>query len=107
MRRTAAVTDGIVTVSAVEATAPSGVTVAGEKLHEAPSGSPEQLNETAEAKPFSGITETVVVPLYPSIMSSEAGYIATAKLRAGKSIVYAAAPSALIEGVASFVLEGL
>jgi hypothetical protein len=41
-------------VSVVEATAPDGVTVAGAKLHEVPAGNPEQLNETAEAKPFCG-----------------------------------------------------
>jgi hypothetical protein len=36
------------TVKVVETTAPVGVTVAGEKLHDAPAGKPEQPNETTE-----------------------------------------------------------
>jgi hypothetical protein len=53
---------GVVIVSVVEATVPE-VTVAGEKLYEAPAGIPEQLKETAELKPFRGVTEMVAVAL--------------------------------------------
>lgn len=54
------------TISVVEVV-PGGVTVAGEKLHVAPVGSPEQPNETAELNPFSGVTESLVVPTCPAI----------------------------------------
>jgi hypothetical protein len=50
-------------VSVVEADAPEGVTVAGEKLHDAPVGSPEQVKETPELNPFAAVTEIAVVPL--------------------------------------------
>lgn len=40
----------VATVSVVDAAAvPAGVTVAGEKLHDAPDGRPEQANDTAES----------------------------------------------------------
>jgi hypothetical protein len=51
----------------VAAVVPEGVTVAGEKLHEALAGSPEQLNVTAALKPLEAVTETVVVPLFPAV----------------------------------------
>ena len=50
--RRAAVVVEVAIVSVVGADAPEGLTVAGEKLHEAPEGRPEQLKETAELKPF-------------------------------------------------------
>jgi hypothetical protein len=42
-----------------------GVTVDGEKLHDTPTGRPEQLNETAEANPPTGVTVTVAPVLWP------------------------------------------
>jgi len=75
------------TVSVVVAAAPDGVTVVGEKLHEAPDGKPEQLNETAEANPFCGVTVTVVFPGCPDEMVSDAGATATAKSAGGRLMV--------------------
>ena len=79
LRWSAAVVAAVVTVSVVEATPPDGVTIGGAKLHEAPAGNPEQAKETAELKPFSGVTETVVVPLCPPVTESNAGVAATVK----------------------------
>lgn len=80
LRRTAAIDADVVTVSVVvDAVVPEGVTVDGEKLHEAPLGSPEQVNITAEAKPFCGVTDTVVVPLFPAVMVRDDGEAVTAK----------------------------
>jgi hypothetical protein len=62
-----------VIVSVAEVTAPVGIKGVGEKLHDAPTGRPKQLNETADAKPFCGATSTVAVPLCPAGMVSEAG----------------------------------
>jgi hypothetical protein len=59
-------------VSIVEATAPDGVTVAGEKLHVVPAGKPEQLNDTDELNPFTGVIEIVLVPLCPGAIVSDA-----------------------------------
>jgi hypothetical protein len=70
----------VVTVSVVEAAPPEGITVAGEKLHDTPEGNPEQLNETAEANPFVGVTRTVVVPLCPAVTESDAVKRSTEKL---------------------------
>ena len=78
-RRVAAAAE-VVTVSVVEATAPDSVTAAGENLHDAPAGNPEQLNETAEAYPFCGATNTVVVPLCPAVTVSDTGETATVKV---------------------------
>ena len=72
-RRKAAIEAEVVTVSVVETAAPEGVTVAGEKLHDAPEGSPEQLNETAASKPFAGVTEMEVFPLWPAVTVNDAG----------------------------------
>ena len=81
MRRTAAIDADVETVSVVvDAEVPEGVTVAGEKLHDAPVGSPEQVNVTAEVKPFCGVTDTVAVPFCPAVMVSEEGEAATVKL---------------------------
>jgi len=75
------------TVSVVEAAAPEGVTVVGEKLHEAPVGSPEQTNDTAEANPFCGVTVTVVFPGCPDEMVSDGGARATEKSGGGRLMV--------------------
>ena len=48
LRRSAADFAEVVTVRVVEAGPPKGVRFCGEKLHDAPTGDPEQLNETAE-----------------------------------------------------------
>ena len=61
-----------VRVSVVEAAAPDGVTVAGEKLHDVPESNPEQTNETAELNPFSGVIEIVESSLCPVITVSDA-----------------------------------
>jgi hypothetical protein len=60
-------------VSVVEAAAPNGVMAAGEKLHVVPTGNPEQLNDTDEVNPFTGVTEIVLVPLCPGTTVSDAG----------------------------------
>ena len=81
LRWTAAVSPLVLTVSVeVEAAVPEGVTEAGEKLHDAPAGKPEQENITAVATRFRGVTETVTVPLCPLVTESAAGVTATAKL---------------------------
>jgi hypothetical protein len=77
----------VVTVSVVEAAEPDGVTVAGEKLHDAPEGNPEQLNETAELNPFRGATEILVVPFCPAVTLSDAGEATTEKSGAGRLMV--------------------
>lgn len=87
LRGRAALAVGAVTVSVVEANEPDGVRVAGANLHAAPAGSPEQRNETAEVKPFCGITKAVVVPLRPEVTVSAAGESATVKVGAAKPIV--------------------
>ena len=75
------------TVSVVDAVDPDGVTLVGLKLHDAPEGSPEQLNETAEANPFSGVTDTVVFPGWPDEMLSDDGETATEKSAGGRLMV--------------------
>ena len=69
----------VVIVSVVEAAAPDGVTVAGEKLHNAPEGSPEQANETVELNPLRGATEIAVVPLCPEFRLNDTGEADTEK----------------------------
>lgn len=53
----------VMVIVVVAACVPFGVTVAGEKLHAAPEGSPEQLNVTAELNPFAGVTVNPTVAL--------------------------------------------
>jgi hypothetical protein len=76
----AAVIGAVVTVSIVEVAPPEGIKVAGEKLHDAPAGNPEQLNEMAESNPLFGVTKTVVVPLCPAVTETDAGKRSTEKL---------------------------
>jgi hypothetical protein len=45
-----------------------GVTLAGEKLHDAPEGNPEQLKETAELKFPTGVTSIEISALPPASM---------------------------------------
>ena len=79
MRRRVAVVAEVVTVTVVEAAALDGVKVAGAKLQDAPAGNPAQLNETAELKPFAGVTVRVVVPLCPAVTVNDAGETPTEK----------------------------
>jgi hypothetical protein len=58
--------EGAVMVTVVETGPPEGVTVAGEKLHEAPTGNPEQLNDTAALNPFIGVSEIDTEALCPA-----------------------------------------
>ena len=51
----------------------------GEKLHEAPAGKPEQVNESNELNPCRGVTEIEVVALCPPETVSDAGELATEK----------------------------
>ncbi len=83
LRREAKVGIEVVTVRVVEATVPEGVTVAGEKLHDAPEGNPVQMNETGEANELSGVTWTVEVPLCPTVTLSAPGETAIVKLDTG------------------------
>jgi hypothetical protein len=71
-------------VSIVEAAAPDGVTAAGEKLHVVPTGNPEQLNDTEEVNPFTGVTEIVLVPLCPGTTVSDAGEAVIEKSGVGR-----------------------
>jgi hypothetical protein len=83
-RREATVVDDVAIVIVVTVVEPDGVNVAGEKLQAAPAGNPEQLNVIGEAKEFSGVTMTVVVPLCPGVMSSDAEESAMLKVGAGR-----------------------
>jgi len=77
-RPIAAADEEAVNFKVVEAAAPDGVTVDGEKLHDTPEGNPDvQLNETAELNPFIGVTEIVVVVLFPAVTVNVAGEAAT------------------------------
>ena len=72
-----------VTVSFVVAAAPEGVTVAGEKPHDAPACNPEQAKETAALKPFCGVTVTVTAPLWPDATVKADGAMEMEKVGAG------------------------
>lgn len=82
----AAIDPEVETVRVVEAVEPEGVTVAGEKLQDAPEGSPEQLNETAELNPFAGVIDTVAVAFCPPVTLWNAGVAATEKSAAGNGV---------------------
>ena len=75
------------TVSVVVATPPEGVTLAGEKVHVAPAGSPEHPKVVAEAKPFCGVIEIVTVPLCPGAMVSDGCETEIEKVGGGKLMV--------------------
>ncbi len=77
----------VATVSVVEAADPEGVAVAGEKLQEAPAGTPEQLNEIAVLKPFVGATATVIMPLWPADKLNAGGVATTEKSGRGRLMV--------------------
>jgi hypothetical protein len=62
----------------VTALAP-GVTVAGAKVQLASEGSPLHAKLTAAAKPPTGVTESIVVPVWPGVMERLAGLALTVK----------------------------
>jgi hypothetical protein len=66
-------------LSVVDAGPPDGVTVLGEKEHDAPVGSPEQLKDTGALKPPTGTIEIVVVPLRPAVTVNDVGEAETEK----------------------------
>ena len=86
-RRRFAVVEDVVTVRVVLAVVPDGVTVEGEKLHDAPTGRPVQLKETVDAKPLSDVMETVVEALCPAANVSAGNEVVTEKSPAGRLIV--------------------
>jgi hypothetical protein len=57
--------------SIIEVGAPDGVTTSGEKVHAVPAGKPEQLNDTSEEKPLTGVNKMVVVPLHAGPIKSD------------------------------------
>jgi hypothetical protein len=69
----------VVTVMVTAVTVPDGVTSPGEKLHDAPTGNPEQVNEIGEENPFFGATRILAVPLCPALTVSSEGVTATEK----------------------------
>ena len=79
----AAIDTSVVTFSVVEATPADGVTVSGEKMHVAPVGNPEQLKETVELKPPTGVIEIEVVPNCPAVTVDDAGVAAREKSGTG------------------------
>lgn len=83
----AAVIGEVVIVRTEEAGEPDAITVAGEKLHDAPGGNPEQDREALSENPFCGVTETVVVPLFPATSVSDAGERDTRKLGVAADVV--------------------
>ena len=86
----------VVTVRVVVAAAgPDGVSVAGEKLHAAPAGTPEHANETAEANELCGEIEIVAVPLPPAVTVIVTGAAVTEK-SGGTLMMYAALATALL-----------
>lgn len=77
-----------VSFSVVEAAAPEGVTVGGVKLHDTLEGKPAaQLNDTVELNPFNGVTEMVVVTLFPEVTANVDGEAATEKSGCGRFMV--------------------
>ena len=86
----------VVTVSAVEAGAPAGATVGGEKMHDTPAGNPAQLSETGALNPFSGVTETMTIAVCPALIVSDVGEAETEKSDTGTLIVYAALATVLV-----------
>jgi hypothetical protein len=79
-RFNAAVFTAMFMVSVVEALPADRFTVCGEKLHEAPAGSPEQLSETGEVNATCGVIIICTDALCPAVIAREAGLAATVKL---------------------------
>lgn len=86
----------VLTVTVVAIGPPFGITVAGEKLQEAPVGNPEQLNETTELKPFTGINEREKEPLCPALMVNEEDDTVTEKSEEDRFNAYWTVATALV-----------
>lgn len=71
---------GLLMVSVVEAFPADRFTVCGEKLHETPAGSPEQLSETGEVNATCGVIMICTDALCPAVNAREAGLAAIVKL---------------------------
>ena len=77
-----------VNFSVEEAAVPDEDTVGGMKLHDTLEGKPAvQLNVTAELNPFIGVTEMVVVTLFPEVTAKVDGEAATEKSGWGRLMV--------------------
>jgi hypothetical protein len=61
----------VVKVTVLVSAAPAGVTLAGEKEHAAPTGSPVHAKTTDELNPLSGVTVMVAVPDSPFSTASD------------------------------------
>ena len=83
-RRKAPVVVDVEIVIVVVAVELDGVRVAGEKLHAAPAGNPEQLNVIGVSTEFLGVTRTVVVPLCPGVRVRDAGERVRVKVGGGR-----------------------
>lgn len=77
----------VVAIVSVEVAEPfaGGVTELGEKEHEELAGLPEQLNDTAELKPFTEVTVTVNVVEEPAVTVAEVGLAEIVKSGTAKS----------------------
>ena len=73
----------VVTVSIVDALPPVGTTVAGEKMHDAPAGSPEHANVVGALNPLSVAMVTLAAFVWPALTVIVVGLIATLKSVAG------------------------
>jgi hypothetical protein len=69
----------VVIVNVVVTALAPGVTVAGAKVQLASEGRPLHAKLTAWAKPPAGVTESVVVPVWPGVMERVAGVALTLK----------------------------
>jgi hypothetical protein len=69
----------VVIVKVVVTALAPGVTVAGAKVQVASEGRPLHAKLTACAKPPAGVTESVVVPVWPAVMERVAGVALTLK----------------------------
>ncbi len=77
-----------VKVTTVEmAAVPEGVTIAGLKPHEIPTGSPEQPNVTAVLKPLTGVTIRFAVFGADLVTTPTFGLIASEKSGAGGGVI--------------------
>ncbi len=92
-----AVVGEVVMVRVVVAVPPDGMTAAGEKLQDAPTGRPEQLNVTVDANPFNDVIETIVEALCPATSVMEGIELTTEKSGAGRLMIYAALPTVLLD----------
>ena len=92
----AAVAEGAVIVTVVETGPLEGVTVAGEKLQDAPVGKPEQLKDTAALNPLRGVTEIVTEALCPGATVRDVADGAIVKPEAAAVTVYCAVAMALL-----------